>query len=236
MTVAVEGIERHVADHPEIGKSPLDGAHGTAHQVIRIGRFAGVGRLQFGSDRGEQGDGRNAEIARFADGVDQSVERITDDAGHRADRHALTVAFGDENRPDQVVGGEPAFRHQAPRPRVTTVAAKAGLGKTPRRKRSKHLLCGLQSLQQIGENIVDVFDADRKANIPFGDAGRQLVFDGKLRMGGARRVNGQATGIADIGDVIEHPEGVDEALAGIDAAPQLESDGQRHHHAHCMVL
>ena len=48
------------------------------------------------------------------------------DAGHGGDRGALIVAFHDEQRPDQVVGGELVFAHHAARPFAAPVAAQAG--------------------------------------------------------------------------------------------------------------
>ena len=50
MAVAGEGIERHVAQHADLGHFFLDGADGAADQIVRIERFAARLVAQ-GSDR-----------------------------------------------------------------------------------------------------------------------------------------------------------------------------------------
>ena len=44
MAVAGEGIERHVAEHAEIGKLLLDRAHRLADQIVRVERLASRAR------------------------------------------------------------------------------------------------------------------------------------------------------------------------------------------------
>src|SRR4029077_1316148 len=48
------------------------------------------------------------------------------DARHRGDRYAQVRAVHDEQRPDQVVGGEHVLAHHAPRPFGLAVAPHAG--------------------------------------------------------------------------------------------------------------
>ena len=55
-----------------------------------------------------------------------------------------------------------------------------------------------------------MLDADREANVVVGHAGRELFFGRELRVGGGRRMDGERTRVADIGDVIEELERVDE--------------------------
>ena len=62
------------------------------------------------------------------------VDRQPLDAGHRGDRHARVRAVDDEQRPDQVVGGEHVLAHHAARPVGAAVAARAG-GQVERRRR-----------------------------------------------------------------------------------------------------
>jgi len=72
----------------------------------------------------------------------------------------------------------------------------------------------IQRLRQVAQYIVDMLDADRQADIAGADAGGALLVLGQLRMGGAGRVDGEAAGVADIGDVVEQLQRVDEAAAG----------------------
>jgi hypothetical protein len=81
-----------------------------------------------------------------------------------------------------------------------------------------------ECLVEIGNDVVDVLDADRKPNVALGNACARLLFNCELGMCGAGRVNGERASVADIGDVIEHLEAVNEFAAGIAAAPELEAD------------
>src|SRR5882762_5037922 len=80
-----------------------------------------------------------------------------------------------------------------------------------------------EGLFEVGDDVVLMLDAERQADIAVGDAGLQLFLGGQLRMGRARRVDRQRARIADIGDMVEHPQRIDEAPAGILAALQLEA-------------
>jgi hypothetical protein len=71
------------------------------------------------------------ELGRALDLAHDVVDGQAVDAGHRGDRRA--AAFGDEQRPDQVVGGEHVLAHHAPRPFGAAVAAEAG-GEIERRR------------------------------------------------------------------------------------------------------
>ena len=77
---------------------------------------------------------------------------------------------------------------------------------------------------EIGDNIVDVLDADGKPDIAIGDAGSQLVLDRKLRVGGRCRMDRQTAGIADIGDMVEELQRVDQFPPRLPAAGQFEAD------------
>ena len=63
-----------------------------------------------------------------------------------------------------------------------------------------------------------------QANVIVGHAGRELFFGRELRVGGGRRMDGERARIADVGDVIEELERVDELGAGGLAALDLEAD------------
>jgi hypothetical protein len=69
-----------------------------------------------------------------------------------------------------------------------------------------------------------VLDADREADVIFGHAGRELFLGRELRVGGGRRMDGERARVADIGDMIEELERVDELALRLLAAPDLEAD------------
>ena len=133
MAVAGIGIERDVAQHADIGHFLLDGADGAADEVFRIeGLGAGLvakSRLGIGK-QGEAGDVEPRRPFGVAHGL---VDRNPLHPRHRADRDALPLAVDDEQRPDQVVGGEHVLPHHAPRPFGFAVAAVA-CGEVERRR------------------------------------------------------------------------------------------------------
>src|SRR5262249_20184643 len=88
----------------------------------------------------------------------------------------------------------------------------------------RHFAGRLQRLLEIGDDVVDMLDADGEAHVVFGHARPQLLCGGQLRVSRCRRMNGEAAGIADIGDVVEHLQRVDELAAGLLAALQFEAD------------
>ena len=83
---------------------------------------------------------------------------------------------------------------------------------------------GCERLVEVGENVVDMLQPDREAHIARRDAGCRLLFFRKLRVGGRRRVDGEAAGIADIGDVEEQLQRVDEGPPRLLAAREFEAD------------
>src|SRR5260370_30823667 len=82
----------------------------------------------------------------------------------------------------------------------------------------------VEGLLEVGDDVVLVLDAERQADITVGDASLQLLFGRQLGMRGARRMDRQRARIADIGDMVEHLERIDEAPPGILAALQLEAE------------
>lgn len=82
----------------------------------------------------------------------------------------------------------------------------------------------LQSLIEIGYNVVDVFDADGEADEFGADAACQLLFSVELGVGGGGRVDGEGFGVAEVGNVGEHLEGVDEFGTSFGSAFDAEDD------------
>ncbi len=81
-----------------------------------------------------------------------------------------------------------------------------------------------QRLVEVGEDVIDVFDADREADEFGGDSGGALLFLVELGMSGGGRVDRQRFGIADVGEVFEKFEGIDEFRAGFGPTLDAEDD------------
>ena len=70
-------------------------------------------------------------------------------------------------------------------------------------------------LIDIGNNVVRMLDADRKPHITFSHAGLELLLRRQLRVSCRGRMNGERAGIADVCDMIEQLQAVDELAAGL---------------------
>ena len=99
----------------------------------------------------------------------------------------------------------------------------ADIGQSGVRPRASCLHSG-KRLIDVGNDVVWVLDADRKPDVSLRDAGLELLFWRQLRVRCGRRMDGERAGVADIGDVVEHLERVDEATPGLAAALELEAD------------
>ena len=135
MAVAGVGIERDVAQDADVGHFLLDGADRLADQIVGIERFAAALVAQLRIGVGEQRDAGDVELGRAHRLAHRLIDREPLDARHRGDRHARIRAVDDEQRPDQVVGGEHVLAHHAPRPFGLAVAPHAG-GEFERRLRA----------------------------------------------------------------------------------------------------
>src|ERR1700722_2054911 len=82
----------------------------------------------------------------------------------------------------------------------------------------------VERLRQILENVVRVFEADGKAHVTGRDAGRELLVRRQLLMRGRGRMNGKRACVADVGDMVQKLERVDELAPCLDAALELETD------------
>src|SRR5215470_11941282 len=88
----------------------------------------------------------------------------------------------------------------------------------------RHTTGGRETALDVGDNVVDVLNTDGQANVAVRHPGRALFLGRKLRMRRARRMDREAAGVADIGDVIEELQGIDEPPSGLDAAREFETD------------
>src|ERR1700749_104971 len=84
--------------------------------------------------------------------------------------------------------------------------------------------CGSESALDVGDDVVNVLDADRKPDIAVRHTSRFLLFLGELGVGGAGGMDRKAARLADVGDVIEQLQCIDEAPPRLATAGEFESD------------
>ena len=75
-----------------------------------------------------------------------------------------------------------------------------------------------ECLSEIGQDVVGMLDSDGQPHVARRDAGGELLLGIELLMCSRGRMDRQRACIADIGDVIDELERVDEPAAGLDAA------------------
>jgi len=92
-------------------------------------------------------------------------------------------------------------------------------GRLANRGAARHV----ERLRQILENVVWVFEADRKAHVTGRDAGRELLVRRQLLMRSRRWMNGERACVADVGDMVEKFERVDELAPRLYAALEFEA-------------
>ena len=88
-------------------------------------------------------------------------------------------------------------------------------------------LGGREAGLQVGQDVVDVLDADGQPDQPRGDTGGQLLGRRELGVGGRRRVDDQRAHVTDVRQVGEQLQRIGERLTGLDAALDLERDDRR---------
>ena len=125
LPVAGVGIKRHIGDDADLRDLLLDGAHGAAHEVLGV---IGLGRFQIaqgGVGVGEEGEGGDAQFRAHLRRAHGLVDGEPVHAGHGGHGLPALFAVDDEDRPDQVIGGEHGLPHHPPRPFGAPVAAGA---------------------------------------------------------------------------------------------------------------
>src|SRR5690606_15415301 len=83
---------------------------------------------------------------------------------------------------------------------------------------------GVQGLREVGENVVDMLNADRQADHVFRHAGCRELFRVELAVRGRGRVAGERLGVADVHQTQNQLQGVNEPGAGF--AATLDAEGQ----------
>ena len=81
------------------------------------------------------------------------------------------------------------------------------------------LLRSGDGLVQVPDNIVDIFDAHGDPHQVLADSGRGLLLVVQLLVRGRSRVNDQALGVAEVGQVREDLHGVDQLAPGLRVRP-----------------
>src|SRR5690606_28023186 len=84
--------------------------------------------------------------------------------------------------------------------------------------------CLGESLVEVADEVVRILDADREAHRVGTRPRRFLLLGGELAVGGRGRVVDDRPGVAEIDDVAEDLDRVDEAGAGLVAAPDPEGE------------
>jgi hypothetical protein len=91
-------------------------------RVARLIRLSGLKRIGSGLvavfhlDIGEGGERGNSQIGRHLGRFHRLVDRHPADAGHGVDRFKHIGTGNDEDRPDQVIDGQPGLARQPARP------------------------------------------------------------------------------------------------------------------------
>ncbi len=127
MPVAGIGVERHIRDQADFGRSILHRLQGARHEPVRVQR-AGAGLvLAVCANIGKQRDGRNAKLSRANGGLGGVLDAQPINAGQGADGHAI-FAIMDEDGPDQISGRQHVFASERTDPWGLAQAAHAGGG------------------------------------------------------------------------------------------------------------
>ena len=123
------------------------------------------------------------------------------------------------------LGIRPLFPHQHIAGKAVTVRG----GRDPRTREeveaeTKDTANMIRIKDVLFPGAVVVVDGGGEPYQPRADAGGQLLRRAQLGVGGRRGVDHQRAHVADVGDVAVQLERVDERLAGLDAAGQLERE------------
>ena len=123
LSVARIGVEGDIGEKSHVvPECLLQTSQSLTHEVVRVQRLFGQRCLLAGVGRREDRDRRDAEFDGMPDGIDDRIEGIADDPGHRRDRHFGLRPAVDEDRPDEVFRRQVLFGHHLSSPAMATVA------------------------------------------------------------------------------------------------------------------
>ena len=126
MAVRRERVERHVAQHAELGQGLFQRGDRAADEIAGIDRVAAFRILEGVRHRRKDSDRRDTELGGLAGGIDQCRDRQAEDIRHRRDRRLAALVM-DKDRPDQVARRQHCLGDQLARPCIAPVAAQPGL-------------------------------------------------------------------------------------------------------------
>src|ERR1700728_3165811 len=84
--------------------------------------------------------------------------------------------------------------------------------------------CCVERLRQVVENVVRMFDSDRKPHVAGRDASRELLACRQLLVCSRGRMDRERACVADVRHMVEKLERIDEFATRFDSALELESD------------
>ena len=139
MAMAGIGIERHVAEHADLGHLFLDRSDRPANEVLGIERLAAVLVAQSWIGVGKDGKARDRELRGALGLAHCLIDRKPLDTRHGWHRGAHPRSVDQEERPDQIVGGQYVLAHEPASPFRLAVAARSygkveagfGFGRSP---------------------------------------------------------------------------------------------------------
>jgi hypothetical protein len=122
------GVQRNVGDQAKPGGRLADRPQGRADEIVGIGAFRAIGRLQVHRRLGKQGNGGNAEAHRLKCRFHRRIKAQTINPRHGDDGIAPRSRF-QEQGPDQVVHRQAVFGNQPPAPLMGADPAHTRAGK-----------------------------------------------------------------------------------------------------------
>ena len=91
------GVQGDVGNYDNVGIGFLDGPDRALNESVGIGALGAIETLPVGVDDREQGDSGYAQVDRLAERIEQPIDGLTLDAGHRLDLFSTIVTIEHEN-------------------------------------------------------------------------------------------------------------------------------------------
>ena len=201
---------------------PSTFGHTTKQRSVSIARAGADRSPSHHPRRAWPGSGGPGRVAVAGERV-QHEDRV-----RRVGRELAPGLVRDGRPPEPSAGLERANARsngdELPPPRVVAGAPRAGDGQRDRRPSRQRPLAARKPGLEVGQDVVERLDAHGQAHEVVGDPGGDLLLGLELRVRRGRRVDGQAAHVADVGEVAEQLERVDELLARLEPALDPERE------------